>query len=364
MNKTVTIHGGDLDLISRLYNIPKNEIIDFGGNVNPLGLPASAASAVKEHTDLLSAYPDVDYVELRSAISEYADIPAEYLMVGNGSTELISLFIKAIAPKKAVIVSPAYSEYKKEIELIGGTTELFPLKESDNYILDTKAIKNALDESVDMLVICNPNNPTGTYVDNAQAIELLEHCRQKGIYIMIDETYVEFAEPELKVSSMPLVADYDNLCVIRSTSKFFACPGLRLGYGATSSQHIKEYVLAHKDPWSVNVFAELCGSVMFRDKAFIDKARSFIFSERKRILNELSNFKNLKVYKTQSNFFLVKLIRDNITSAEVFEKLIKQKMLVRDAADFPYLNGHYIRFCIQTKENNDKLLKALKEIIE
>lgn len=180
---------------------------------------------------------------------------------------------------------------------------------------------------------------------------------------MIDETYVEFSDISKKVSAMPLIEEFDNLFIIRGTSKFFACPGLRLGYGACSNKDIIDYINTHKDPWSVNIFAELSGTVMFRDKAFINKTRSLINTEREKIFRELFNIDCVHVYDTQSNFFLLRLKREDITSTDVFNKLIQNKILIRDCADFPYLDNHFIRFCILDEKSNDLLLENLKEIL-
>ncbi len=357
------VHGGDLDEISRLYGINKNEIFNFGGNVNPLGLPQSVKNTISNNTNAPVNYPDVSYVALREAIGDYTGINPKHIMVGNGSTELISMCIKSISPQKAVIVSPAYSEYLKEIKLIGGEAELFPLNEKDEYMLNVSGIKNVLTPDVDMLVICNPNNPTGTYITCSEIKEILIHCQKNNIMLMIDETYVEFSDINKKVSAMPLIEEFDNLFIIRGTSKFFACPGLRLGYGACSDKKIINYINSHKDPWSVNIFAELSGTVMFRDTEFINKTRSLINTERDKIFKSLFNIDSVHVYDTQANFFLLRLKREDITSTDVFNKLIQNKILIRDCADFPYLDNHYIRFCILDKESNDLLLSKLTEIL-
>lgn len=358
------IHGGDLDEISRIYGIKKEEIYNFGGNVNPLGLPHSVKKAIADNADAPTIYPDVSYVALRDAISEYSGIDSKHIMVGNGSTELISMCIKTISPKKAVIVSPAYSEYLKEIKLTGGNAQLFPLQEKDEFMLNIPELKKVLTNDVDMLVICNPNNPTGTYVTCEQTREILNHCKKMGIMLMMDETYVEFSDISKKVSAMPLVEEFDNLFIVRGTSKFFACPGLRLGYGACSNKEIIEYINSHKEPWSVNIFAEISGTVMFRDKEFINCTRNLINSERNKIFKELFDMDCVHVYDTQSNFFLLRLKREDITSTDVFQKLIQKKILIRDCADFPYLDNHFIRFCILDEESNNLLLNELKDILK
>lgn len=360
---TNNLHGGDLDEISRIYNINKSDIINFSGNVNPLGLPESVKKAIADNTDICTNYPDVSYLELRNAIKEYTGANIDNIIVGNGSTELISCFIKYVKPKKAVIVSPAYSEYLKEIKAAGGEALLFELTKNEEFMLNTDKLINTLDSYVDLLVICNPNNPTGTYITESEICKILNCCKANNIKLMIDETYVEFSDKDAKVSAIPLAADYNNLFIVRGTSKFFACPGLRLGYGICSDKATVEYINSHKDLWSVNVFAELAGKIMFTDSKFINSTLNLINSEREKFIKELGVLKGLKLYTSQSNFFLAEILKEDITSDYIFNRLIKKGILIRNCADFPYLSNRFIRFCILDKNNNTLLIENLREVL-
>lgn len=358
------VHGGDLDIISRRYGIDKKDIVNFSGNVNPLGLPEEVKAAVRDNLSVICDYPDVSYLKLREAIASYTGADIESIIVGNGSTELISTYIKTLCPKESIIISPAYSEYQREIELTGGSITLFPLLEEEDFVLNLDRLTALITDKTDLVVLCNPNNPTGSYV-TADKLKILLNClKEHNAYLMIDETYIEFADEVRYVSAMPLTHDYTNLFIIRGTSKFFACPGLRLGYSACSDSTLRERAASYKDPWSVNSYAELAGCVMFTSEEFINKTRSLIISERSRIRTELLKWKNIRLYDTQSNFFLLRLKREDISAADIFERLINKKLLIRDCSSFPYLDGHYIRFCIQLPQQNDMLLKELKEIIE
>lgn len=362
--KDTQLHGGDLDVISRLYGIPKEKIVNFSGNVNPLGLPEEVKAAIKDNLSVICDYPDVSYLKLKKAIASYTGAEAESILVGNGSTELISTYIKTLSPKESIIISPAYSEYQRELEIAGSSITLFPLKEEEGFVLDLKALKELVTDKTGLVVLCNPNNPTGSYVTEEKLRELLTCLRTHGAYLMVDETYIEFADDVKTVSAMPLTREFENLFIIRGTSKFFACPGLRLGYSACSDSELREKAAAFKDPWSVNSYAELAGCVMFTAEGFINKTRSLIISERNKIRAELASWKNIRLYDTQSNFFMFKLLREDITAQDIFEKLISKNLLIRDCSSFPYLDGHFIRFCIQSPEENSILLKELKEIIE
>lgn len=355
------IHGGDLDEISRQYNIDKSNIINFSGNVNPLGLPDSVKKAITENVELCTNYPDVNYVELRRSIAAYVNTDFSNVLIGNGSTQLISGFIKYVKPKNAVVVSPAYSEYLKEINAAGGRSRLFELKYVNDFILDIDKFISALSDDIDLAVICNPNNPTGTFINQNQIEYILKRCKKHNIKLMIDETYVEFAEKQ--ISAIPLCNKYDNLFIVRGTSKFFACPGLRLGYGICSDKATIDCINSHKDLWSVNVFGELAGKTMFNDKKFIADTRQLISSERRRIIQEFGKIRGCRLFTSQSNFFLCEITDDAITSDYVFNQLIKKGILIRNCKDFPYLSNKFIRFCILSKENNSLLIENLKNIL-
>lgn len=362
--KVINAHGGDLELIERKYNIPKEELINFSGNVNPLGVSETIKKAIIENVDCLSRYPDVSYVLLRKNIADYANTKSEYIIPGNGATELIGLFIKTIKPKSAIIISPSYSEYEREVKLNNGKVTLFPLKETNNFKLNVKEFLASVSCETDMIILCNPNNPTGTAVTSSDLDIILEYCSKNNIYVMIDETYIEFTDFTENFSAVSLLEKYKNLFIVRGTAKFFAVPGLRFGYGLCSNQEILDAINSKKDPWSVNIFASVAGEVMFSDKEYIQKTKKLISSERKKIISELKTWKNIKAFETDSNFILVKLLNKNIKSDKVFKALIAKKMIIRDASNFVFLGNSYLRFCILNPEQNEMLLKSLKIIIE
>lgn len=357
-------HGGDLDAIQRMYGIPREEIIDFSGNINPLGFPETASKALAENLHIISTYPDKQYTALRNAIGSYTGATPKHIVVGNGSTELISTFIQTVHAKNAIILGPAYSEYEREIRLSGGEFTYFPLKEEEAFRLDLPALLAALTPEVGLFIACNPNNPTGTVIRTDQMRQILIHCHRIGAAVMIDETYIEFSDILPEICAIPLAAEFDNLFVVRGTSKFFAAPGIRLGYGVSSNQTFLERLKTNQDPWSVNSLAAFAGEYLFCDKAFHQASQSLISGERKKALAELSTWKNVKAYPSEANFILLKLLTERITAAELFEKLIIKKLLIRDASSFAFLDESYLRFCILSPEHNALLLRELKHWIE
>lgn len=357
-------HGGDLDAIQRLYGIPREEIIDFSGNINPLGFPKAVEKALAENLHIISTYPDKRYTALREAIGRYTGADAAHIVVGNGSTELISTFIQTVQAKRAIILGPAYSEYEREIALSGGDFIYFPLKEEDGFQLDLDALLAALTPDIGMFVACNPNNPTGTAIRAEEMRRILAHCKASGAAVMVDETYIEFSDILPEICSIPLVEEFDNLFVVRGTSKFFAAPGLRLGYGVSSNQAFLERLKTNQDPWSVNSLAAFAGERLFSDTPFHQETIALVSGERRKAFQELSGWKNIQAYPSEANFILLKLLAGKISAAEIFEKLIRKKMLIRDAASFTFLDESYLRFCILAPEQNAALLRELKALVE
>lgn len=352
-------HGSDLEKIEEIYGIKKEEIVSFSANVNPLGVSPLLRTALADRIDAITSYPDREYTSLRKCIANYCNTDYENIIVGNGSTELISLFIQVEHPKKAMIIGPTYSEYEREISLGGGTTLYYPLKEKDDFRLNVDDFIAHLNESIDLLVICNPNNPTSSCITQANMRRILDACKEHDIYVMVDETYVEFAENMAEIDSIPLTNYYNNIVILRGTSKFFAAPGLRLGYAITGNRDLIKSINTRKNPWTINSLAVVAGEIMFKDQDYIHATKKLITSERARMFNALNASPDYKVYQPSGNFILAKILRDDLTSQDLFDKAIRRKMMIRDCSTFPFLDEKYIRFCIMNPEDNDHLLDCL-----
>lgn len=356
-------HGSDLEKIEEIFHIKKEEIVSFSANVNPLGISPLLRETLSQKLDVITTYPDREYTTLRKCIGEYLHADYENIIVGNGSTELISLFIQIEHPKKALILGPTYSEYEREISLGGGTSLYYPLKEEEDFNLNWEGLKEQLNEHLDLLVICNPNNPTSTAITRKDMRKILDCCKQYDIFVMVDETYVEFADNYQEITAVPLTEYYNNIVILRGISKFFAAPGLRLGYAVTGNKDLLKAINTRKNPWTINSLAEVAGALMFTDTDYIAKTRELISRERQKMVAELSQMDSVKVYHPSANFVLLRILDEHVTSEDVFEHAIRQKMMIRDCSTFPFLDNKYIRFCFMNPENNRQLLDCLKEIL-
>ncbi len=352
-------HGSDLEKIEKFYGIKKEDITNFSANVNPLGISPNLKQTLSTHLDAITTYPDREYTSLRRCIAEYVRSDFENIIVGNGSTELISLFIQIEHPKKAMVLGPTYSEYEREIYLGGGATHYYPLQESNRFRLDLADFTAHLNESIDLLVICNPNNPTSSSITRAEMRRILDICKQYDIFVMVDETYVEFAEDMEEITSVPLTHYYNNIIILRGTSKFFASPGLRLGYAITGNHDLIKSINTRQNPWTINSLAVIAGELMFSDKQYIQETKRLISSERTRMSQALQNSPDFLVYKPSANFMLARIQKEGVTSQDLFDRAIRERLMIRDCSTFPFLDQKYIRFCVMKPEDNDRLIACL-----
>lgn len=355
-------HGSDFEKIEELFGVKQEDIISFSANVNPLGLSPLLKKSLAKQMDVLCRYPDREYTALRTTIATYCDTTLASIFVGNGSTELISLIISLIKPKKAIIFAPTYSEYEHEVTLSGGESIYFPMDEANEFSYDSSCLYPMLTEEMDMLILCNPNNPTGNTIGISDLDALLHVCDEKNIFVMIDETYMEFVINYKNITAVSLTKKYQNLAIIRGISKFFACPGLRLGYTITTNKELLSNCKEKQNAWSINSLAEVAGRVMFTDTAYISATQTLINTERDRVINILKRIPTLHVFPATANFCLIKILCPNITASTVFEIAIRQGLMIRDCSSFSYLDSSFFRICFMRKKDNNRLLKVLQDL--
>ena len=357
-------HGSDLETIEQIYKIKKENIVSFAANINPLGISPKLKETLSEQINSIMSYPEREYTSLRRKISSYTNADIEDIIVGNGSTELISLFIQIKHPKCALIVGPTYSEYEREVSLGGGSSLYYRLEEENDFRIDIKSLDNELQSDVNLLVICNPNNPTSSAITRSDMRIILDICKKKGVFVMVDETYVEFSEDIQKITCIPLTRYYNNIVILRGISKFFSAPGLRLGYAICGNGDLLKEMNQRKNPWTINSLAAIAGEIMFSDEEYISKTRLLISKERDRVCRILSDCPNIKVFSPVANFVLIKILKDGVTSMDLFEAAIKKGYLIRDCSTFPFLDNKYIRFCFMNPQQNDALLDILLDTLK
>ena len=349
-------HGANVDNMAKKFGKNENDIIDFSSNVNP-HIISDLGKYVLEGLEKSRSYPDINYTNLRNNISDYIKVDSELIIPGNGATEIISLLMKSIK-RRLAILNPTFSEYGRGAKLNNLEIIDFHLKEENNFSIDLDEIQKNMDK-FDSLFICNPNNPNGKVKD---LNELLDLMIENDKLLIVDETFMEFVGEEEKYSLINKIEQTPNLFILKAVTKFFGMPGLRLGYGVTSNKQIIKNIYEYKEPWTINSFAENLSNYLFKDKEYINGSKDYYINERKFMLEELRKISGLKVYDTDTNFVLIKLDDDEANSLklELFEKY---NILIRDASNFIGLDKSYIRVAIKSHNDNKVLIESLRKIL-
>ena len=357
-------HGGDIWGFIRKYNVPLEEVFEFSGPINFLGPSPKAVEAVKQYAKLIKFYPDPNPVEFKADVAKYVGhgVEEENIILGNGSIELIYA-ITEILPRgfNAVIPVPSFSEYEKAALRVGSKPVFVQLPQ--NFALETEKIKKAVTGDTKIMCICNPHSPSGTLYSKEAVLDLVEFCHKKDIIFSVDENYIEFADKGQETTLAGMVKEYENLFVIRSVTKFYGMPGIRLGYGI-AARNLIDKLETVRLPWSINGLAGVATLAAFNDTEFIQNTKQTIAKERAQLTKNLNEIEGLHVYPSVTNFVLVKILNRKITSTKLKEMLAKENILIRDCCTFVGLDDSYFRITVRSAEDNQKLAETLKEILE
>lgn len=354
----MAVHGGNTEEIARKYKLNSKEIIDFSANINPIGLNENVKTAMINAIDKVAKYPDITYFDLKNSIGEFEKIDISNITLGNGAAEVIFNIVRALSPRKALLPAPTFSEYEEAIISVNGEIEYYKLKEDNDFNLDYEFI-NRIKEGVDIIFICNPNNPTGCLTTKKFIKKVLDKALITNTTVVIDESFLDFVKPNELYLSNDLLMDYKNLIIVKSLTKFFAIPGARIGYGLCSNNKIINEVNKVIVPWSVNVIASEAIIQGLKEKDYIEESIVYVKNEKEYLYSALKEINTLKVLAPSVNFIMFKLLID----LDLKSELIKRKILIRSCDNYIGLNNKFYRVAVRTREENDKLISELKNIL-
>ena len=354
-------HGGNVHAAARSTGTELSEYLDYSANINPLGLPASVRAAITASLDSIVHYPDPDAVLFRQAVSERYKVPQEMITAGNGAVELLYVLCHTTRPRRVLIPAPAFSEYERAARAVGAEISYFYLQPEQGFSIDIEKIALAL-TAVDLVFLGNPNNPTGTLIKNSQLAQLLDAAQQRNITVVVDESFLDFLPDDSSYTCRSLLAKYQNLFILHSLTKFYALPGLRLGFALANPQ-LTSLLHKGKDPWNVNSLAQIAGVSALKDEHYRIQSHALLAPEIDCFYRQLSEIPRLKVYRPAVNFVLINTANAGMQAAQLREAMLKWKILIRDCSNYPGLNPYYIRVAVKRPEQNQILLSALREII-
>lgn len=348
-------HGGNVYKVAREKKIPIENIIDFSANINPLGLSVVGNERLKSTWSGLLNYPDPEYIALKKALGNFHQCDPINIYLGNGAIDLIFFLMRSLKPNRAMILAPTFVEYERALMAVGSEVIPFYLKEEDDYQVRIEKLLDKL-KTIDCLVLCNPNNPTGQMINQQDMKRVIDYCAQNDIRLILDEAFMDFTDMDESASCIPLLKTYNGLFILRSITKFFAVPGLRLGYVLTINNDFSAYYERNKEPWCVNHFAQEYTIAALSDTDYISESKEYIMKERVWLFNALNDMANLTPYKSYGNYIFFKYNGVH----NIKEKLENEGILIRSCINYRGLTNEYFRVAVKSREHNKTLIEIIK----
>lgn len=348
------MHGGDIYSTKVKY--------DFSVNINPFPLPWIFFMHFILSFKFMKNYPDIESHELRDALSKRYNVSSGKIITGNGASEIILSVTKAVNPKKALLVAPCFSGYEHALNSVEAEAIYFPLDEKDGFSFTEEKLIGLKDllkkQKPDMMFLCNPNNPNGKSYSREIISELAEVCRHAGIFLLIDECFMDLTEKAGTNSFLENLKNHDNLIIVNAITKSYGIPGLRLGYAFCNSESMILKIKKQMPEWNVSTLAQKIGCFILKDKKHILHSIKKFSVERIFLSRELA-LMGLKVYPSDSNFILFFTGID----IDLKNKLLEKKILIRDCSDYENLEKGFYRIAVKNHKKNKIFLNAIQKIM-
>jgi L-threonine-O-3-phosphate decarboxylase len=353
-------HGGNLNWAATVAGCPPSDLLDFSASINPLGPPESVHAAILSNLESIASYPDPQYPDLRQAIANHHNIAPEWVLPGNGAAELLTWAAWELSHLDAtLIISPAFGDYYRSLATFGSKILPRSLVGGDGSIQDFDfALRNLPDEIPHRLgiIINNPHNPTG----QIWSPETIEPYLDRFSLIVVDESFMDFIPPTERSSLISLLPKYPNLAILRSLTKFYSLPGLRLGYMLAHPDRLRRWY-NWRDPWPVNTLASVAGIAALADTEFQQQTWAWLAVARDKLFTGLKQIPSLVPYPGAANFLFVKT---QLPATKIQTQLLTHdRVLIRDCLSFPELKSdRFFRVAVKSIEDNDRLLSGLNRL--
>ena len=340
-------HGGD---------IYRNEVIyDFSANINPLGMPKECIVAAKEGVEKSIRYPDYLGEKLCMEIGKQESVKIEQMIIGNGAAELIYAITGALRPKKALLMAPTFLEYEESLRYVGCNITYYDLLEKNQFHMGPDVVEH-ITENIELVFLCNPNNPTGQLTQRELILSIAKRCKSIGALLVVDECFLDFIWEKEQLSMLPYLEEYPNVIVLKAFTKIYGMPGLRLGYAMTNNSSFLTKMKAGMQPWNTSIPAQMAGIAAMKAKNYLKQTHWMIQEERRFLLKELKSGLVKQVYGSSANYIFFR------AEEGLYDKLLKEKILIRDCSNYRNLDKGYYRIAIRTHKENRSLIKAWKKI--
>ena len=344
-------HGGGIHQAAAELQRPVAELLDFSASINPLGMPTTVRAAAEAALDAAIHYPEIHAESLVAALASHHHLDPRHFLPGNGSTPLFALFARTLRPRRALVVRPAFSEYHRALELAGTEIDVFDLTPEKNFALDAAQLLQQITPATDLLLLANPGNPSGVKIETTTILTLAHALREQAL-VAVDEAFIDFC-PDASI--LQAIATHPNLYIFRSMTKFYAIPGLRVGYLAGPMNGIARLAL-ESEAWALSTVAIAAAKAALAATAYCTESLSLIPQLRTQLEGGLRDL-GLYVFPATANYLLLRLTEP--CADELVIALRQEGILLRSCSNFPPLDARYLRVAVRSATENDRLLAAL-----
>lgn len=350
-----TMHGGDLYGASLQSSFAQEELLDFSANINPLGMPKGVREAVIKGLSRSLHYPDPFCRKLCKALGEKEGVSADAVLCGNGGADLIYRLVYALKPRKALVTAPAFGEYE---EALGQTEAEICYYRLPASMEIGEGILEAVTEDVDLVFLCNPNNPTGILTDRKLLIKLLKRAEAGKTWVCVDECFLDFVREKEAFTLTGYLAEYPKLVILKSFTKLYAMPGLRLGYVLSGSRELLERMRRAGQPWAVSEPAMEAGLAALEEQNFREQTLALVEGEREQLEAKLKGF-GFQVWPGKADYLCFRALGE----PDLHKKLLERGIVIRHCANYQGLTEEDYRVAVRTHEENMRLLEAVEAVL-
>jgi len=351
---SMPVHGGNVIAECRVAGIDSSSVLDFSANMNPLGPPHCLESVLgatpAELVQLSSVYADSRSVSARAALARHHGVEPDSVLVGNGLTELLYLVPRILHPERTLVLGPIYSDHVRAVVLAGSKVEVSIATAARNFRHDLMAMRDV--SAYDFVVLANPNNPTGSFIRPHMILEWAAENPQT--FFLVNEAYSDFVDRD---GGSLIGIRCRNIIVLKSMSKFFAVPGLRLGM-LWAAPEVVQIVGERQEPWSVNAIAQRLACRLYDESGYIETTHRVMREERSYLTRSLTEL-GFRVFDCPANFLLMRIEVRNLDSNELKRRLLRRGVLIRDCSNIQGLDDRFVRVGVRLHHENERLVEAM-----
>lgn len=347
-------HGGDV--YSYQERFPDTALLDFSANINPRGIPDRVRAAMHDAIELCTQYPDPHCRTLRRALGKRWQLEPDYFFCGNGAAEIFYRLAACLKPARALLTAPTFGEYEMALTATGCAIDFFPLSASEQFRV-TPRILDRITDDLSVLILCNPNNPTGCTIDPQLLRQIIAQCQAHQTWLILDECFGDFLIDAPAHEMRPFLDQYDCLIIVRAFTKMYAVPGVRLGWCMTRNTTLLDQLSTAGQPWNVSVIAQACGVAALECTDWEAQTASEIAQSREMLFTGLSDC-GLRVFPGEANYLLF-----YSDCYDLRERLMPHGILIRSCANYRGLGPGYYRAAVKSHADNQILIQTISEVL-